>query len=168
MAPDTNHQSRKHAQDYYLQFVLPYYVAARKAGTHKEFLVALYRIWFDRFPINNVNEDLNDWEWGLSVQKEEAVQQKFVARKLLLNWASKRITFKAPIDIWENIFNLEADRASRRAEYYQCRKLGIHLDDPQYLDTIENEADRAPIPVEDIINAWGDAVAIDANIFENP
>lgn len=58
------------------------------------------------------------------------------------------------------MFNLQRDY------YYTCRELGIHLDEYQYLDTIEIEADRLPQPVEEIMETWGEAMTHNANIFE--
>lgn len=54
----------------------------------------------------------------------------------------------------------------QRAKYYKCREMGIHLGEYQYLITIENEDDRLPISPEESMDAWAEAMKIDANIFD--
>ncbi|KAF9456022.1 hypothetical protein BDZ94DRAFT_1315579 [Collybia nuda] len=141
------------AHDYFISYLTPYYTAASKASARKEFLERVYPIWFDWFPvtieshskdlvINSASKDLEEIEelqWAITCQK------KFLARKLFWSGACKTTP---PEDHWEDVLTLEADHIYRRNKYYACQKLGIHLNEYQYLNTIEVEADMLPQPVE--------------------
>lgn len=110
----------KQAQDSYIKFVMPYYAVACKAGSRKQFLEALYLIWFNRFPVIVESEDPYEMSLAIDVQQDVCIiiispwvwlkAAQFLADKLL--WAGACKT-DPPTDRWEDVIDLEADRASR-------------------------------------------------------
>lgn len=69
----------KQAQHSYIQFILPYHIAARKAGLQKQFLEAVYDVWFDRFPVTVESDDPYDLSWAMSLQQDVCVVQEVIS-----------------------------------------------------------------------------------------
>ncbi|KAF9455596.1 hypothetical protein BDZ94DRAFT_1241988 [Collybia nuda] len=137
---------------------MPYFVVASKAGLRDQFLEAFYSVWFDRFPISVETEDPYELNFAIAEQQDILI-------KILRNryWGCEVIS---PLNNWKGLINVEADRVYRRTTYYQCREIGIHLGEHQYIDTIEKEEDKLPVSAEENMRVWSEAVAIDANIFD--
>lgn len=67
----------RQAQDRYIQYLLPYYIVARKGGLLKQFLEAVYPIWFDRFPVIVESEDPYDLSWAIDQQQNVSTQRAY-------------------------------------------------------------------------------------------
>lgn len=67
----------RQAQDSYIRFLVPYYAVARKAGLLKQFLEAVYPVWFDRFPVIVESEDSYDLSLAIDQQQDVCTQRGY-------------------------------------------------------------------------------------------